>query len=317
MANVRQKHGVDFRAKVALAAFNVLPGSVDVFIAAHVPLALRDAQGQIVLAADMLTRAKAAKGRQEAARTVEASKGTREEMDILKVVLEQWNRIAGYFAMLMHMFVAPKTVLSEISPKDKPDISGSLAFLTISFLIQALVFVPLLRPEQRSIVTISCLILLSVCGTIPFALGIHLAWRVVGGSAPFVSSFAISAYLAGVATMIIMFGMLAETSLMMAIDYSLYAALMHHMEAGINLNASELTISQMAIVYVGNAVLFLFFLVALLWFMAGWGAYRRIYQVSRLRSGIAFATALLLEIPVFLLILLVAYALWKYILHVG
>jgi len=138
-----------------------------------------------------------------------------------------------------------------------------------------------------------------------YALALVLAWRIVGGRATLTDYLPIQLYYSAIFGFIIVFGGRICQSVLKLVDPNLHEYIRNLMKTGdIALYRGEISapiLSVTPIILTG----------ALLatWFVAGWGAYRRLNGASRGRSTIAAVLYLLLAIPGFGMLGLLASAL--------
>jgi hypothetical protein len=237
-------------------------------------------------------------------------------MGLAEIVIAQWSRVSGYFSGLVHTFVSPKRTIGKLSGRDDKDFADALLFLVLSTTLQIIAGLPLTPEKRVSVPALFGFGVLTIVGTIPFAGGIHIAWKLVGSRATFLRSFIITAYLGSVAMWIIVIGALVELTIILVVDFSVFDILMRAVESGASLPVRSLSMRQLHLLVTASAVFWLFALGTFVWFIIGWGAYREASGLSRVRSMGAFAIALAFEIPILGVIIIVAYGLSLYVWHV-
>jgi hypothetical protein len=141
---------------------------------------------------------------------------------------------------------------------------------------------------------------------------ICLAWRIVGAGAPLKRFFSIHFYYAGVLKIIMSCLFLAMMGTIRAGDANLYEEIYDAVESGKYFlflweNIDRLLSSS--IYQLSISIGLIGFGCGLLWILAGWGAYRELNHLSRLRSIVAGVLFALFSVPVLAITGLMANAL--------
>lgn len=216
----------------------------------------------------------------------------------------------AYFDDLIKLITGPKRFVADRLNRRDQTLKKSLLFLAVSYLIVTLVNLPLNQGQpQLLLVAPAIFTLLYVCG---YACATHASWRLVGGSAPFQQVLPIYFYYAGVLELIMAVTYFAMMGALRTIDPGLYQKLMDAAHAGKlfrymidnaeSLGASSAIQAMSFIEFLGLGVM-------IVWFIAGWGAYRTLNGLSKFRSVMAALLFVLLSIPVTVLSAAVAVAL--------
>jgi hypothetical protein len=192
-------------------------------------------------------------------------------------------------------FAGPKSfIAAKLSNAEDDAFAEALLFLGISFALVVLMLMPLQRPGTD---------FWSVCGTnfitalIGMSLGAtvtRVAWWIVGGRAPARLFFIAYAYLIGVVYVILAAVQLLSMGFFKVLDPQLYRQFLDASQKG----QSMPDLSQSYIPVTALAIFIFGWLALSIWAFIGWGAYRQLNGLSKLRSFIALLILGILMLPV-------------------
>jgi hypothetical protein len=215
--------------------------------------------------------------------------------------------IPAYFEDLVLLVSGPKRFAADRIAKHHHPLKKSLIFLCISFLIVSVLLLPLGPSDPWPLIGSAAIFTLFY--TFAYAAVMHVAWRLVGGVASFRKVLPIYLYFAGVLELLMVITFLATAGAMKAVDPATYKELIDAIQGGnyflfLNENMDRLLASRA--LRVGMPIELLCYCAILIWFIAGWGAYRQLHGVSRLRSVIAGILFLLFSLPVTAVVSIIA-----------
>jgi len=201
-------------------------------------------------------------------------------------------------------FCGPKSFIATKVNTDAGDAFGeALLFLGTSLALVLLMYTPLL-PAGKDFSSVAIPYFIFYLLTLPLAaMVIRSAWWLVGGRAPARSFFITYAYYAGVGIVLLNAIDLVCSGLFKTFDPQLYQevyesaqksqSVQDWIQSGLlhRYNQSYATFSAAIIDGLGYFVLFI-------WGLIGWGAYRQLNGLSKLRSFGALLVSWVLSIPV-------------------
>jgi|SRR5579862_3631321 len=218
-------------------------------------------------------------------------------------LLKNLGYIPKYFVALAQIFLRPRNYLAALPASDEEQLAPALIFLALSCIILALSTLPFSPAKESTVLFLAARAVVLAVMMLVYALVIHLSWRIVGGKETFLRCFILSIYISSVASLILLVFFLIATSTIVALDPDLAHAMISSGLTPIPLDQSQLLLAS---IYLGT--IFLGAIIASLWFMLAWGAYRDANQVSRLRSALAFCLAGILALPVLAVTVLISLA---------
>jgi hypothetical protein len=203
-------------------------------------------------------------------------------------------------------FSGPKSFIATKVDTDAGDAFGeALLFLGTSLALVLLMYTPLL-PAGKDFWSVAIPYFVSYMLTLPLAaLVIRSAWWIVGGRAPARLFFITYAYYAGVGILLLNAFDLVAWGLFKTFDLQLYReyseavqksqSVEDLLQSGLlhRFSESYTTLSATIISGLGYFVLFV-------WGLIGWGAYRQLNGLSKLRSFAALIVSWVLFVPVVL-----------------
>ncbi len=220
--------------------------------------------------------------------------------------------IPAYFDDLLPLVSGPKRFIAKRLSSDELAMQKALIFLAVSFLIGWVLKIPLLRGDPfLELGTDSAFVLIQVMA---YGGALYLAWRIAGGSAAMQKFLTIHFYYSGILKLI-------ETSLHLGImgtiraaDPALFkefydVAYSGNMASFVIKNSERLLANpgyrlSLWVQFVGYGTL-------LTWIFVGWGAFRELNQLSKVRSIMAGLLFFVFWFPVTALTFLIANALAK------
>jgi hypothetical protein len=205
--------------------------------------------------------------------------------------------LPNYIVDLTSIVSSPKRfVLQRASSAESPLIDA-LIFLVLSSAIALGLQLPFM---QQNAFDLSTQLSFSVLVIVAFGGVVCLAWRCVKGTGSIINHFVIHFYYAGVLDMIAACYFMSFIGIFRIADRHLCGEFMMAICRGetdwVLRNYERLMASNAGIPLQLMASFFVS--VSLLWIIAGWGAYRELNQLSRLRSAIAFILFVGFSIPV-------------------
>jgi hypothetical protein len=205
--------------------------------------------------------------------------------------------LPNYIVDLTSIISSPKRfVLQRASNKGSPLIDA-LIFLAIS---SAIALGLQLRFMQHNLLELSTQLSFSALTIVVFGGAICLAWRCVKGAGSIIDHFVIHFYYYGVLDLIATCYFMSFIGIFRFTDHQLCGEFMMALcrgEVDWMLRNYERLMASNAGIPLQFTSLF-FFSVMLLWIVAGWGAYRELNHLSRLRSALAFILFPAFSIPV-------------------
>jgi hypothetical protein len=229
--------------------------------------------------------------------------------DLLEKLL---GLIPAYFDDLLPLISGPKRFIAGRLSSDQPAMQKALIFLAVSFLISWVLKIPLSRGDPLlELGAGGAFVLIYV---LAYGCALYLAWRTAGGRAEIQKFLPIYFYYAGVLKLLMTITYLGTMGTMRAADPALYkeiydAAYGGNIVAFLMRNSGRLLASpgyrlSLWVQCMGYGAM-------LIWFVVGWGAYRELNQLSKIRSITAGLLFFVYCFPVAALTFLIANALVK------
>src|SRR5262245_21982495 len=229
--------------------------------------------------------------------------------DIFK---ELFAAIPNYADDFIKLVSGPKRYFNELLNRRELSLKRSLIFLAVSFLIVETLQLPLMKSEeaQHRIAASAVFTLLHA------ALGgfvLLAAWRIVGGKAPAQQMLSLYFYIWGVVDLLLAITYVTTRGSLRFFDPTLYDKFISASEGGDLHKLLEEVLQQDAATQARVFPVFVVFIagaaVILAWIVTSWGAFRRLNQLSRLRSTFAGGIFGLLCVPVAIVMILICSAL--------
>jgi hypothetical protein len=215
----------------------------------------------------------------------------------------------GYLSDLLSLIQQPKRfVARRVSQRPLP-MRDALTFLTISFALSWIIKMSFLRSAPwLEVLPDAVFVLLEV---LVYGAVICVAWRAVRGRAELQKVFVIHFYYSGIFLMLIATWFLLVMGILRSADPAFYDAMWEAVYGGRMLSfalesADHLSQSPAAMPMALGLLLGLAATIA--WVFAGWGAYRELNRLSRLRSAMAATIFVVLWFPISTMIFFVANA---------
>jgi hypothetical protein len=232
----------------------------------------------------------------------------------MKELFEKLVRlIPAYFDALLPLITGPKAFIRERLGGDGTPLQDALLFLAISFAIGWILKIPLSRggPPLLELGTDAAFELSLVMA---YGAALILAWRTVGGRANVRKFLTIHFYYSGILSFIMSGLFLGTMGTLRAADPVLYRQIYEAAYGG-NFAVFLIENSERLIASRGFRwslwVQLAGYGAAMAWILAGWGAYRELNGISRIRSGLAGLMFCLFCVPVAALTFVIANALIK------
>ena len=198
-----------------------------------------------------------------------------------------------YLSDFGYVFASPKRFMAERNSKPEDTLSQSLIFLAISLVLRTIMTAPLLPPGRELWAYTAAegiRWLLIVCLA---AITLHFAWRIVGGRASTRSFFVTYAYFFGVAVLILTAFLLLSEGFFKVCEPDLYAKVI---EAKLKKQPMP-NVSGGWVHRVSFIILVIGYCFTCVWTWIGWGAYRELNGLNKIRSFFAFMIFGLLSWP--------------------
>jgi len=206
--------------------------------------------------------------------------------EILERILKQ---LPSFLPDLGRLLTGPKRAIVRWVEEAKGDLGRPLVFVGVAIGIGFVLQLPLLGKEHEFMATAASMGLFKLVALIAFATIIHPLFRIVGGRAPFASSFAAYLYLASPLYLALVLLDLGSQGVVRAFDPTLAIAtrvdplyFVSHAERAREFAAAA---PQLALAY--SLLTYAKLLVVLGWFTACWGAFGQLHGVKRWRSSLA------------------------------
>jgi hypothetical protein len=231
----------------------------------------------------------------------------------MKELLEKLiGLIPAYFGDLLPLISGPKSFIAKRISGDEPAMQKALIFLAVSFLIGWALKTPWLRGDPfLELATDGAFVLIYV---LAYGGALYLAWRIAGGRAEIQKFLTIHFYYSGILGFIQTILALGMMGTIRAADPVLYKEIYDVAYSGnmvlFAINNSERLIASPGYRF-SLLVQFVGFGAMLTWIFVGWGAYRELNQLSKVRSFMAGLLFFVFCIPVEALTFLIANALIK------
>jgi len=214
--------------------------------------------------------------------------------------------VPAYLTDLLNLMSGPKQFLADRARQGSGWQAG-VPFFVISALVSFALDLPFVRNPLVEL--LSGLVFAGVY-VLLYGYATYFAWRVVGATATVHQFFAIHFYLAGVLKLIQTVTVVVCLGVLRGGDPALYDELMKAVSSG---NALGWTLQEVGtprpiwrfaglVVYGGFGTMFA-------WVVIGWGAYRRLTGLRKLRSILAFLLFCALCLPVYVVTTVIATAL--------
>jgi hypothetical protein len=202
------------------------------------------------------------------------------------------------------IIVEPKTfVLKKVKSKTLFESKEYFLFLALSIAI--ITIISMLYPIHGEIyTTLAKNLVLIFIGFIGYSFAVRGAFWVVGGRAPYEKFFSVSTYISSPMLLINYMIGLISNGIFRLLDPDAYDAL----SKSSSFNARSQIISNSSAANVFYIFVAIGFGLIVLWSYICWGAFREINQLSRIRSFVAFVLAWIFAQPVFVLLILIAFA---------
>lgn len=220
--------------------------------------------------------------------------------------------VPAYFEALFPLLTGPKRFIAERLAEGESTMQKSLVFLAISFSIGWILKIPLSRGDP--LLELGADSVFALMNVLAYGTALYLAWRIVGGAPGLQKFLTVHFYYAGILLLLATGLYLGFTGTIRAIDPTLFKELHDAAFAG-NLAAFLIENNERLLANpayrASMLVQFAGFAAMLAWIFAGWGAYRALNQLSRLRSIAAGLLFFVFCVPVTAFVFVVANALVK------
>jgi hypothetical protein len=231
----------------------------------------------------------------------------------MKELLEKLiGLIPAYFDALFPLVTGPKHFIAERLSSDESAMQKALIFLAVSFLIGWVLKIPLRREDPLFELGSDGVFVLIYVMTYGGAL--YLAWCIAGGRAEIQKFLTIHFYYSGVLSLLGTSTYLGTMGTIRAADPGLYKEIYDAAYGG-NIAAFFIKNSERLLASSGYRlslwVQFVGYGVMLTWIFIGWGAYRALNRLSKVRSIMAGLLFLVFCFPVAVLTFVIANALVK------
>jgi hypothetical protein len=207
--------------------------------------------------------------------------------DFLERVLKQ---LPGYLGQVLELLSHPKTFIEKKDLDAKNAMEGALVFFGISVFITFVACIPTLPEEQDFLTAITPRATLQLFVLLLSVAALALSWKMVGGKATMRKFFIVTCYLSGFMILVVSLFVLVATGSLRVLDPVEYKQVFSGHGAN---NFESFGYKVFAV------ILFTLMLALIIWAFIVWGTYRRLNDLSRFKSAIAFCTYNALNLVVF------------------
>ncbi|HEV2915380.1 MAG TPA: hypothetical protein VGX92_19025 [Pyrinomonadaceae bacterium] len=224
------------------------------------------------------------------------------------MVLLVLNQIPKYFSNFISILVGPKSFVRGRNDTSQQTLAEAMTFYGISFVITMILSWPLMPVHVESARFLATRALTNlIVVTIGAALTL-VSWRFVGGRAQFASYFVIGCYYVGVLIVFMMLVFLCALGVVKILDPALYPILAES-SAHIQIVNEKLNAlindpgnrKHLNVFLIYNLIFLIGMAAMLFWSILGWGAFREINGLTKMRSFVAGIIAFLftlIELPI-------------------
>ena len=206
--------------------------------------------------------------------------------DLLERVLKQ---LPGYLPDLASLVTGPKTAIVRWIGEATGDLTRPLIFVAVSVAIGFLLQLPQLGKEADFATLVASMAMFKVLALMLFAAIIHLLFRVVGGHASFAATFSAYLYIVSPLYLVLVILQTGTLGVLHTYDPVVGAAARldpNYLFADVERMRTFATAAPgLALAY--NLLICAQIIVVLGWFIACWGALRKLHAVARWRSALA------------------------------
>lgn len=189
-----------------------------------------------------------------------------------------------YFVEFATVFSGPKKFMTKKNSNTESSFNDSLLFLSISMSLSVIMTSPLLSAEKDIWEHLGTRAIITFLGVALASLALRVCWRIVGGKASFKSFFVTYAYYSGIIIVLLTLFMLLGEGVFKVIEPDLY-------EKALVAQAHKTYLPELKgkiIPQVSFGIILFGYVVASSWALIGWGAYRQLNNLSKIRSFVAF-----------------------------
>lgn len=229
---------------------------------------------------------------------------------------EIFERLVGlvpaYFDALLPLLTGPKRFIAGRLASDEPAMQKALVFLAVSFSIGWILKIPLSRGDPLLELGADAVFVLMY--VMAYGAALYLAWRIAGAEAQIQKFLTIHFYYAGILLLLATGLYLSFMGTIRAFDPALYKEIYDAAYGGTSgaffIKNSERLIANASYRF-ALWVQIAGYMAIVTWIVAGWGAYRELSRLSRLRSMVAGLLFFVFCFPVTAMVFVVANALVK------
>lgn len=214
------------------------------------------------------------------------------------------QKIISYLPLYLTEFLAlvtgPKRFIRRKKLHEPESLNKALLFLGLSIVLIFIISLPMHPPGKDLWTYLGVYAALFLLAIVLNAACIRLAWFLVGGKAPLMPSVIIYAYYAGVLGFIYIFFFIISDGIIKVHDPDLYNQLIEIAEMDRTKAENTLTdidVYSNKVVMVAFLVRWAAYIVTAVWFFIGWGAFRELNNLSKLRSFFAFLIVSVMYFP--------------------
>ena len=201
--------------------------------------------------------------------------------------------LPAYARQLIELLSAPKNFVKNKNLDSPTAITQALTFFAISFALAAIAQIPFLPQVHDKEVIIGVLAIVSGFGLALNVAILALSWKIVGGKLAWKKYLVSSCYVGSVSSLLFLGVFLLAAGIFSSLDPVLYK----QVSAGVVVDLDDWSASYKAYLI----ILGVGFLAVYIWILGVWGAYRKLNQLSRWRSVVAFAIFFVLSLPTLLI----------------
>ncbi len=201
--------------------------------------------------------------------------------------LAQWllTQIPKYLSDFVSTFSSPKTFVGARNMPTDDFRSEALTFLAISFVFAVLLHTPLMSDEFRLWEILVLNGVANLLWVILVAAALRLAWWCMGGRAPFTSFLITYCYYFGVTLVLVKILHLCVLGVLKTFQPEVFEILRDFSRGQIPESTEFSSTLPLAILFIGYTGV-------VIWLIVGWGVYRELNGLSKIRSlwaGIIFS----------------------------
>ena len=191
----------------------------------------------------------------------------------------QWVlvQIPKYVSNFYILFVSPKRFVGARNMSDEKSLAEAFTFLAVSFIFALLFHIPLMPDDVNLLKFLGVQGVANLLWVVFAAAGLRLAWKCMGGRAQFTSFLITYCYYFGVTLVLIKILHLFVLGIFKTFYPDVYEALKYLLLGVMAELAEDLPVFPFLVVFGG-------YIAVGIWLFLGWGAYRELNGLTKIRS---------------------------------